>query len=459
MSLSDELLYKSRNGLETLDASVIAEADGFCEDYKTFLDNSKTEREAVRTAVGMAEQRGYRPFETGRKYSAGDKVYYNNRGKALILCTVGTAPLEEGIHIAAAHIDSPRLDLKPNPLYESEELAYFKTHYYGGVKKYQWTATPLALHGVVAKKDGTVVDVKIGEDDSDPVLYITDLLPHLAADQAKRTMTTVIKGEELNILLGSRPYTDEDAKDTVKLNIMRLLNEKYGIVEADFQSAELCAVPAYKARDIGLDRSMIGSYGHDDRVCAYCELMAEFSTENPKHTSVTILADKEETGSESSTGMNTNYLPYFIMELSASLGANYRVVMSNSRCLSADVNAALDPTFSDVHEPRNAARVNHGVCITKYTGSGGKYGTNDASAEMMAYVRRVLDDADVLWQTGELGKVDQGGGGTVAKFIAKLNIDTVDVGVPMLAMHSPWELVAKLDVYMTYRAFAAFCAD
>ena len=447
MSLSDELLYKSRNGLETLDASVIAEADGFCEDYKTFLDNSKTEREAVRTAVGMAEQRGYRPFETGRKYSAGDKVYYNNRGKALILCTVGTAPLEEGIHIAAAHIDSPRLDLKPNPLYESEELAYFKTHYYGGVKKYQWTATPLALHGVVAKKDGTVVDVKIGEDDSDPVLYITDLLPHLAADQAKRTMTTVIKGEELNILLGSRPYTDEDAKDTVKLNIMRLLNEKYGIVEADFQSAELCAVPAYKARDIGLDRSMIGSYGHDDRVCAYCELMAEFSTENPKHTSVTILADKEETGSESSTGMNTNYLPYFIMELSASLGANYRVVMSNSRCLSADVNAALDPTFSDVHEPRNAARVNHGVCITKYTGNGGKYGTNDASAEMMAYV------------PGELGKVDQGGGGTVAKFIAKLNIDTVDVGVPMLAMHSPWELVAKLDVYMTYRAFAAFCAD
>ena len=459
MSLSEQLTYKAKNGNEVLDDRVIAEADAFCEPYKAFLDQAKTEREAVDVALALALDKGYKPFAPGGKYAAGDKVYVNNRGKSLILSTIGSAPLDEGVHIAAAHIDSPRLDLKPNPLYEAEGLGYCKTHYYGGIRKYQWPTIPLALHGVFALKDGTTVKVCIGEDEADPVLYITDLLPHLASEQSKRPLSKGIKGEELNVLIGSRPFKEDGASEQVKLNMLRLLHEKFGVTEADFLSAELEIVPAFRARDVGLDRSMIASYGHDDRVCAYTALMAELDVETPRHTTVTILADKEETGSDGNTGLNSNFLYYFLTDLAEGFGINPRTMMQRSRCLSADVNAALDPTFPEVHEKLNAARINHGACITKYTGGGGKSSTNDASAEMVAYVRRVLDDAQVLWQTGELGKVDEGGGGTVAKYISAIGVDTIDIGVPMLAMHAPYEIAAKLDIFMTHRAFAAFYAD
>ena len=447
---------EKKNGAAQADQATLEAAFAFCEPYKLFLDQSKTEREAVDTAVSLAEKKGYRPFEVGKKYSAGDKVYYNNRGKALILSTIGTASLGLGVHIVAAHIDSPRLDLKQCPLYESEGLAYFKTHYYGGIRKYQWPTIPLALHGVFSMKDGSTVKVTIGEDESDPVLFITDLLPHLGDAQAKRPLYEGIKGEELNIVIGSLPYQEEGAENQVKLNAMRLLNEKYGVTEADFLSAELEVVPAFKARDVGFDRSMISAYGHDDRVNAYAALMAELDCAAPVYTTCTILADKEETGSAGTAGLHSRFFIHYLQDLAEANGVNPRVMMKNSRCLSADVNAALDPTFPDVHERNNAAFLNNGVCISKYTGSRGKGGTNDASAEMVGYVRRILDEAGVVWQTGELGKVDQGGGGTVAMYISEHNIETLDIGVPMLAMHAPYELAAKYDIYMANRAFVAF---
>jgi len=453
--LKEELLFKRENGRAKLTAEELEKCDEYCCGYKAFLDNAKTEREAVKEAIKLAKEKGFEEMATGKKYKAGDKVYFNNRGKALALAVIGTQPVENGVKIAAAHIDSPRLDLKPSPLYESEELALFKTHYYGGIRKYQWTAIPLAIHGVFCKKDGTTVEVKIGEDDNDPKFVITDLLPHLAKEQNSRNLKDGIKGEELNILIGSHKYTTEES-DAVKLNVMKLLNEKYGVVEEDFLSAELEVVPAFKACDIGLDRSMIGAYGHDDRVCAYPSLTAILELETPKMTAVTILADKEEVGSGGNTGMRSAWLKHFIYELAKMQGGDIHKALSNSKCLSADVNAGYDPTFPDVHEKKNAAFLNYGAVITKYTGSGGKSGTSDASAEYVAEIRAILDNAGVAWQHGELGKVDQGGGGTVAIYIANLGIDVIDLGVPVLSMHAPFEVVSKFDTYMTHRTILEF---
>ncbi len=457
--LREKLFAKKKNGIHRLSTAEVEKCDIFCEEYKKFLDIAKTEREAVCAAVNMLKAKGYKEYTPGMGLSAGDKIYRNNRGKAIIAAIIGTDPIENGVRLCAAHIDSPRLDLKQNPLYEDNEIAFFKTHYYGGNKKYQWTAIPLSLHGVIVKADGSEVTVSIGEDESDPVFCITDLLPHLAGDQMKRNLAQGIKGEELNIIIGSRPFKDDEASESVKLNILNILFEKYGITEADFISAELEAVPAFKAKDIGFDRSMIGSYGHDDRVCAYTALAAALDCEDPKHTVVTVLADKEETGSDGNTGLCSAYLKYFIADIAEELGSNGRTVLSASECLSADVNAAFDPTFPEVNERNNCAYLNKGVCVTKFTGARGKSGTSDASAEFTGRVRRLLDGENVIWQTGELGKVDMGGGGTVAAYIANLNVDTIDVGVPVLSMHAPYEIVSKLDVYMAYRAFAVFMAD
>ncbi|MEG1568203.1 MAG: aminopeptidase [Oscillospiraceae bacterium] len=453
--LSDNLFFKQKH-IADCQTDAEEKAQEFCEGYKSFLNSAKTEREAVKTAVAILEKNGYVPFDTNTVYKAGEKVYFVNRHKAVLCATIGKKSTELGVRLMVAHIDSPRLDLKPNPLYEDSDLSLFKTHYYGGIRKYQWGATPLSLHGVVIKPNGETVEINVGEDDADPVFCVTDLLPHLAAEQSKRSLNDGLKGEELNILVGSIPYADEDVKDRVKLHTMQMLNEKYGITERDFTRAEIEAVPAYKARDIGFDRSLIGAYGHDDRVCAYTALQAQISIENPEYTTVCVLTDKEETGSDGSTGLNSDYVFHFLGFLADMQKANYKKMLVNSKCLSADVNAAFDPTFPDVLDPRNAAYINRGVVITKYTGSRGKYDTNDANAEMMGFVTNLLDKANVLWQTGELGKVDCGGGGTVAKYIANRNVDVVDIGVPMLSMHAPFELVAKLDVYMTYKAFSAF---
>ncbi len=454
--LKEKLFYVPKHASEVISQSETDKADEFCEEYKNFLNKAKTEREAVIYVLDKAKKNGYVEFDRDKKYQAGDKVYYNNRGKSVILAVIGKKSLKEGIRLSAAHIDSPRLDMKQNPLYEDSDIAYFKTHYYGGIKKYQWTAIPLSLHGVVVKKDGTKAQVNVGEDDGDPKFVVTDLLPHLAAEQMKRTLADGIRGEELNIVIGSRPFKDDEASEKVKLNVMNILFEKYGITESDFLSAELEAVPAFKATDIGFDRSMIGSYGHDDRVCAYPAAEAIFNIENPDYTAVTVLTDKEEIGSDGNTGLNSSYFKYFVADLANMQGVNYHTVLSNTQCLSADVNAAFDPTFADVSEKRNASYVNKGVVITKYTGSRGKAGTSDASAEYMGKIRSMLDGENIVWQSGELGKVDAGGGGTVAMYLAALDIDVVDLGVPVLSMHAPFEVVAKLDVYMAYRAFKAF---
>ncbi len=454
--LKEQLFMKKEHTSVVIGEQGVADADSFADGYMSYLDASKTEREAVETALEMAKAGGFVEFDKNVRYPAGSKVYVNNRGKALILAVIGHKDIKEGVSIAAAHVDAPRLDLKPNPLYEESEMAYFKTHYYGGIKKYQWTAIPLSLHGVIIKKDGETVKVNVGDAPEEPKFVITDLLPHLAGNQMRSTMAEGIKGEALNILIGSRPFDNTAAAESVKLNIMSILNEKYGITEEDFLSAELEAVPAFSACDIGFDRSLIGAYGHDDRVCAYPALMAILDCEEPDYTSVTVLTDKEETGSEGNTGLDSKYLEYFILDLAAVYGAEGREVLSKSKCLSADVNAAFDPNFPEVYERRNTCFINNGVCITKYTGSRGKGGTSDASAEFMGEIRRLLDSENVCWQTGELGKVDEGGGGTVAKYIAHLNVDVVDLGVPVLSMHAPFEIVSKTDVYMAYRAFLAF---
>lgn len=454
--LKEQLMIKAENLGAAMSEEELDHAFRFAEGYKLFLDHGKTEREVVKEIEMLAKQKGFTAFDPAKQYNAGDKVYYNNRGKAMILAVIGTESLEHGVHIAASHIDSPRLDLKQCPFYEDTELALLKTHYYGGIKKYQWTAMPLALHGVVIKKDGTSVEVRIGEDIDDPVFCVTDLLPHLANDQMKRTLADGVRGEELNILIGSLPFREDDLSNRVKLNILKILHDKYGVTERDFISAELELVPAYTARDLGLDRSMVGAYGQDDRVCAYTSLMAALECEAPRKTLVTIFADKEETGSDGNTGLRAAYLKYFIADLARPYGVEGRTVLANSSCLSADVNAAFDPTYPDVHDRRNAAYVNRGVVLTKYTGARGKSGTSDASAEFVAEVNRVFDAADVSWQIGELGKVDQGGGGTVAAYIANLGVDVIDVGVPVLSMHAPFEVTSKLDVYMTYRGFAAY---
>lgn len=457
--LKEKLMLQRKNGIRRITDEELAKCDAFCEGYKSFMDAAKTEREANAYIIDLANKNGYKEYKAGMKLSAGDKIYRNNRGKAVILAVIGTAPIAEGVRLCAAHIDSPRLDLKQNPVYEDNEMAYFKTHYYGGIKKYQWTAIPLSLHGVIVKADGTSVTVRIGEEDSDPVFCVTDLLPHLATEQMKKPLATGITGEQLNVLIGSRPFKDDDSSEAVKLGILNILFEKYGVTESDFISAELEVVPAFKAKDIGFDRSMIGSYGHDDRVCAYTALMATMECSSPVHTVVTVLTDKEEIGSDGNTGLCSSYLEYFIHDIAEDLGSSGRAVLSASQCLSADVNAAFDPTFPEVNEKNNCAYINKGVVVTKYTGARGKSGTSDASAEFTGRVRRLLDAHDVVWQTGELGKVDIGGGGTVAAYIANLDVDTIDLGVPVLSMHAPYEIVSKLDTYMAYRAFSVFVAD
>ena len=450
--MGKSLTYDQKNVFEIVDETEIEKA--YCEGYKQFLDSSKTERLAVKTAITLAEAAGFKQFESDKKYNAGDKVYKSVRDKALLLAVIGKAPLSEGINIAGAHVDAPRLDLKQVPLYEDNEIAYFKTHYYGGIRKYQWVTIPLELRGVVALEDGSVVDVSIGNDPDDPVFVITDLLPHLAADQNKKPLGEAIKGEDLNIMLASTPCGDVE-KEKVKYNVLKLLNEKYGITEEDFLSAELEIVPAFNAKDVGLDRSLIGAYGHDDRVCAYAELKAIMDVESPEKTAVCILADKEEIGSEGVSGMQSEAFECFIYDLCEAQGVKLHRCFENSFCISADVCNAFDPTFPEVSEKRNNAKLNYGLGICKFTGLRGKSGSNDASAEVVGKLRRMFKDEGVVWQMGELGKVDQGGGGTIAKFMAKRNIDTIDAGVPVLSMHAPFEIVSKMDCYMTYKGMLA----
>ena len=452
--LRESLLMDSQNGYTRITPEQREDMERYCLRYRTFLDACKTEREATAWTVREAEKRGYKPFAPGMTVNPGDKIYYNNRDKSIALAVIGRKPLAEGVNICAAHVDSPRLDLKPNPLYEDSEIAYFKTHYYGGIKKYQWPTIALALHGVVYRKDGSVVTVTIGEEDSDPVLMVSDLLPHLAGDQMQKTLAKGIAGEQLNVILGSEPLEGEGS-DLVKLNIMRLLNEKYGLIEADFLSAELTVVPAGRCREVGLDRSLLGAYGHDDRVCAYAELDALLTVENPEKTAICILADKEEIGSVGISGMQSHFFEHFLGSLCDAQGAKLEDCLANSFCLSADVSNAYDPNFAETCDKRNNSQLNYGVAICKYTGARGKSSASDASAEAMGHVRTTLHNAGVIWQIATLGKVDQGGGGTVAAYMANRNIVTVDAGVPVLCMHAPMELVSKLDCYETMLACKA----
>ena len=452
---AEQLLYKPEYAADK-SADVKEKAAAFAEGYKAFLNAAKTEREAAAASEKLLLEAGYEKFEPKKTYAPGQKIYFVQEHKAVVAATIGRKSFEEGFRLVIAHIDSPRLDLRPNPLYEANHLSYFKTHYYGGIRKYQWGTMPLAIHGVFTRADGSSVSFAVGEDENDPVFCITDLLPHLGAEQNDRKLSEGIKAEELNVLIGSDAVEDADIKEAVKLNTLMLLHEKYGITERDFLGAELCVVPADKARDVGLDRSMIGAYGHDDRVCAYTEMMAEIDNKNPEWTSVVIFADKEEVGSDGNTGMHSRFLEYFLADLAEPYGVPVRRVLSNSKCLSADVSAAFDPAFADAYEKQNSSFLNYGVCVVKYTGSGGKGGTNDCNAKFTSKVCAILDEANVVWQIGELGKVDQGGGGTVAKFISELDVDTIDIGVPVLCMHAPMEIISKVDLYETYRGFYSF---
>ncbi len=449
--LAEKLLYKPKNGFDRLSAAEEKAMNAYCEDYKVFLDRGKTERLCVDYCVELAEQHGFREYRQGMKLKAGDKVYYNNRGKGIMLAVIGSEKLDKGANIGAAHTDSPRLDLKPRAVYEEAELAYLKTHHYGGIRKYQWVTIPLALHGVVMLADGSSVDVHIGEEEDEPQFIINDLLPHLGREQGKKPLNEAIPSESLNILVGSKPFADKEVKSRFKLGVLQLLNEKYGIVEEDLISAELEAVPAGKARDTGFDRSLISGYGHDDRVCAYAELAGIFDAKKPKKTAVCIFADKEEIGSEGVSGMLSQAFEWFMGELCKGQGVELRDCFAHSFCISADVTAAYDPNFADVYEKKNSAFINYGVGLCKYTGAGGKSGASDASAEIVGKLRGLLNEAGVFWQMSELGKTDAGGGGTVAKFMAERNIDTIDAGVPVLSMHAPRETVAKIDCYMTYK--------
>ena len=457
--LKEKLLADKKNAVLRMSEEELKKCDKFCEGYKAFLDIAKTEREASAEIVKMAKARGFVEFSAKNKYKPGDKVFYLNREKSVILAVIGKESIENGVNLVAAHIDSPRLDLRPVPLFEKDGLAYFRTHYYGGIRKYQWPTIPLALHGVVCREDGTTVTITIGENDEDPVFTITDLLPHLGREQNQKKLPDAITAENLNVVLGSLPIADADAENRIKLSILGLLNEMYGITERDFVTAEIEIVPAFKARDVGLDRSMIGAYGHDDRVDAYPALMAEIEVQHPAHTTVCILTDKEEVGSDGVTGMNSMYAYHFLQQLCAATGVDSIAAFQASKCLSADVTAAYDPSFSEAFEPDNGTYAGRGVAIYKYTGAGGKSSTSDANAELVSYLTRLMNKNGVVWQIGEMGRLDLGGGGTIAKYVANRDIDTIDIGVPVLAMHSPFEVVSKADVYMAYRTFRAFCAD
>lgn len=443
----NELLYSPKNAYEILSEEQILKAYEYCEGYKNFLNNGKTERNCVKYSIDLAKQNGFTEFIDGKKYSSGDKVYLNQKNKAVIFAVIGSESPEKGFNITAGHIDAPRLDIRPNPLYEDGNMAFLKTHYYGGIRKYQWTTIPLSLTGVICKKDGTTVNVNIGEDDNDPVFYITDLLPHLAKDSKP------IQGEDLNIVIGSK-FNPEDSENKIKTAILNILNEKYGISEADFQTAELTAVPAAKAKDVGLDRSLVGAYGHDDRVCSYPTFTALLSLDKPLKTCIAMLVDKEEIGSAGITGMRSAFITDFLLALCD--GYNSRISFKNSAAISADVSAAFDPTFANVYEKRNSAMINCGPSICKYTGHGGKSGASDACPEFIAKLAKIFDDNDVLYQFCELGKVDQGGGGTVAQYIADRNIEVLDIGVAMLSMHAPYELASKTDIYMMHKLCKSF---
>ena len=454
--MAEELSYKKRNVFEESSPEKIKLMFDYCEGYKNYLDRAKTERESTKEAILLAEKFGYTEYKLGEKLMPGDKKYLNQHGKALVLMNIGKDDIEkEGIRIIVSHVDSPRIDLKQVPLYEDSGMGFLKTHYYGGIKKYQWTAIPLAMHGVVVNGDGETVEVSIGEDESDPLFYINDLLPHLSERQVKEPLGTAIAGETLNILIGGLPYDDPEVSERIKLTALSLLNDKYGITEEDFISAELSLVPAYKARDIGFDRALVAAYGHDDRVCAYTSFTALFDTPTDR-TVMVVLADKEEIGSVGLTGMQSDIITDIIAEISESLGKKASVVRSHSKCLSADVSAAYDPNFADVYEKKNSAMISCGACMNKFTGARGKSSTNDASAEFVGFIRKLFAEKGIIWQTAELGKVDIGGGGTVAMHIANHNIETVDLGVPVISMHAPYEVVSKADVYSTYEAFCAF---
>lgn len=453
------LTYKKKNVYAEADGEKLGRIFAYAEGYKAFMDAAKTERECVAYLVKEAEKAGFTPYRLGEKLNPGDKKYYNNRGKNIYFMRIGTKnPSEDGIRIMAAHIDSPRVDLKQNPLYQAADQAMFKTHYYGGIKKYQWTAIPLSIHGRIILADGSAKEVNIGEDEGDPVFYISDLLPHLAYKQIEKKLSEGIEGEELNVWAGSIPEKDEK-ENAVKLHVLKLLNEKYGMCEEDFLSADLCAVPAMKAKDVGFDRALIAAYGHDDRSCAYTAFTAVTEAKETDHTVIVALADKEEVGSDSVTGMTSQIMEDLIDAICASFNASPALARANSVCLSADVSAAYDETFSDAFEKNNSSFLSCGTTLMKFTGARGKSGSNDATVDVVGRIRKLFNDNGVYWQMGELGRVDLGGGGTVAKFIAKMNIDTVDIGVPVISMHAPYELISKADLYETAMAFNAFCKN
>jgi len=451
----EDLLYKQKNLWDTMSDTEKQAVHAYCEGYKTFLDRGKTERTCIRYAIELAEAEGFQEYQPKMNIKSGDRIYVNNRNTALYLAIIGKEPLEKGLNIAAAHVDSPKLDLKPLPLYEDSEFAFLKTHYYGGLRKHQWVAIPLSLYGVVITRDGKTVEVAIGDNPEDPCFTITDLLPHLSKDQNKKALSESFAGEGLNVLIGSEPWTEDGEKDRVKLNILRLLNERYGITEEDFLSAELTFVPAIQARDVGLDRSLIGAYGQDDRACAYAALKALFDLDSPDKTAIVVLADKEETGSDGVSGMKSHAFERFVDDLCGAQNTKLTHSFANSFCLSMDVCNAYDPNYPEVSEKRNNAKLNYGVSVLKYTGARGKGGTSDASAETVGKLRQVFDKASITWQMAELGKVDQGGGGTVAKYMAERNIDTIDAGISLLSIHAPFEIAAKADCYMAYQAAMA----
>lgn len=454
--LKEKLFCPKKNLYLKIDDEQFKKVQNFSENYKNFLNSSKTEREATAFFVQKAKENGFKEIDLNKKYAPGDKVFRVNRNKSVVFAVIGENNSREGFNIAVSHIDSPRIDLKPNPLYESNEIAFFKTHYYGGIKKYQWTAIPLALHGKIILKNQNSIEISIGENENEPCFYISDLLPHLAREQMSKTMSKAIEGESLNVLIGSLPFKSDSGSELVKLNILKILNEKYGIIERDLSFAELELVPAFKSRDIGFDRSLIGGYGHDDRCCAFPAFEAILNIKNPKKTCVVMLADKEEIGSDGNTGMKSSFFRYFLADLASIDGIKTRHALSKSKALSADVDAAFDPNYSSSFDSFNSSFINRGVVITKYTGSGGKAGASDASAEFIGYLRKIFEENNVNYQFGQLGKVDTGGGGTVAKYVANLNIDIVDVGIPVLSMHSPFEVISKLDLYEMFKAVKAF---
>ncbi|MBQ3407857.1 MAG: aminopeptidase [Clostridia bacterium] len=458
--LQKSLFNDKRNGWADLSEEKKNEIYNYCNSYMEFLNNGKTEREIVKESKNIADSNGFKNIEEVESLKPGDKVYYINKKKAMYLAVIGYDNIENGINVIGAHADSPRLDLKPNPLYEDDGFAFFKTQYYGGIKKYQWTTIPLAIHGVIVKKNGESVEVNIGENENDPVFVITDLLPHLAQEQMQRKLGDGIKGEELNILIGSIPYNDSEVSEKVKLNILNLLNKKYGIVEADFLSAELEIVPAFKARSLGFDESMIAAYGQDDKICVYTSLSALMNVQNPKTTAVCLIADKEEIGSMGNTGMQSNVFDTFISEILNKLGVNkpnmLDKVFCNSKMLSADVDAGFDPTFASVAEKNNASYLGRGIGLNKYTGGRGKGGSSDANAEFVAYIRNMLENNNLAYQIAELGKVDLGGGGTIAYILANKGMDVIDCGVPVLSMHAPYEVTSKFDVYTAFETYKTF---